>query len=109
MSSMNAPDAFFASVQSEEPIDGASLLPKREPHSNVLLSAPMDAAELAMICHEQIAALSALAGMARSGDVLSHDEWRALLDPIAGQLRILRRMLEHDLTAAEYHLLRARG
>ena len=38
--------------------------------------------------------------------MLSGEEWWALLEPIADQLMLLRKMLNHGIDVAENHLMR---
>ena len=66
----------------------------------------MDASLLAQLCQEQVSALAALASMSRKDAMLTGEEWWALLEPIADQLMLLRKMLNHGIDIAENHLVR---
>lgn len=74
------------------------------PH-DILSTASIEASELARACQEQLSALSLLASLSQPGSYLEPDGWASLLDPIAGQLRLLQSMLESDVTRAKYHLI----
>lgn len=90
-----------------EIIDGRTLLQEKQPktlHVDVI-----DASMLARQCQEQIAALSALAGMSRKDAMLTGKEWMSLLDPIAEQLLVLRQMLDHRVETAENRLVKVGG
>lgn len=102
---MTYSNTVFPRPESMETIDGASLLPKREP-TPYLHASLIDASMLARQCQEQVAALAALAGMSRKDAMLAGEEWMSLLDPIAEQLLILRQMIEQGVDTAENRLVK---
>jgi len=88
----------------EPTVDGRTLLHEKKPQS--LHVEVVDASPLAQLCQEQVSALAALASMSRKDAMLTGEEWWALLEPIADQLMLLRKMLNHGIDIAENHLVR---